>query len=85
MHAALCHARQFPCDPACLTLVFLTVPDEKQLSRLMEKLGWHGRETSFFCEPDLDGALTAFAAGAEAARRLSRLPLALGGGEDNGG
>jgi hypothetical protein len=80
MHAALCYADQFNlCDPSCLTLVFLTVPDEKELSFTMAKLGWYGIEVSFFCEPDLNDELTAFAAGSDAGRRLSKLPLALGG------
>jgi hypothetical protein len=83
MHAALAYADLYgvPCDPACLTLVFLAVRDEEQLSFTMAKLGWHGIELAFFCEPDLNDSLTAIAAGGDAKRRLAKLPLALRGGE----
>lgn len=83
MHAALVYADTYgvPGDPQCLTLVFLTVPDEEQLSFTMTKLGWNGIEMAFFCEPDLNDSLTAIAAGSEAKRRLAKLPLALRGGE----
>lgn len=86
MHAALCYVYDWgwPCHPERLTLVFLSVPDEEQLNLIMAKLGLYDIETVPFHEPDLDNSLTAFAVGEEAEKRLSKLPLALRGGEDNG-
>lgn len=83
MHAALCyqHDHGVPCDPSCLTLVFLSVPDEGQLSFTKAKLSWHGIDVASFYEPDLNDSLTAIAVGSEARRRLAKLPLALRGGE----
>ena|SRR5579859_3741956 len=78
MHAAVCWAveHDVPCDPHTLTLVFLVTRDEEHLSFEMERLGWYGiRGLSYFCEPDLNDELTAFAIGEQAGRRLSHLPL----------
>ena len=84
MHVALCYAAQYDINVAYGTLVFLSVPDAKKLFFWCEKLHWYGYKVTYFCEPDLNNELTAIAVGPEAARRLSRLPLALGGGEQNG-
>lgn len=86
IHAALCYAYDWgwPCHPEHLTLVFLSVPDEKQLTLIKAKLELYDIETVPFHEPDLGNSLTAFAVGDEAEKRLSKLPLALRGGEDNG-
>lgn len=78
MHAAVCWVseHELPCDPHNLTLVFLVAKDERHLDFEMERLGWCGiRGVSYFCEPDLNDELTAFAAGDAAGRRLSHLPL----------
>lgn len=81
MHAALMYAAQYDANVAYGSLVFLSVPGLRELLLLLEKMRYLGDKLAYFCEPDLDGALTAIAAGPEAARRLSRLPLALRGGE----
>jgi len=53
-------------------LVVLQVPDLAALSALAERLEG---DIVRFHEPDLDGALTAIAAGPETWRALSSLPL----------
>lgn len=58
-------------------LVCLCVPDEGALERLRQTLDARGVPSSAFCEPDFADALTALAAGPEAARWVSSLPLAL--------
>lgn len=60
-------------------LVLLAVPDERWLG--LEELRLEDYRTVSFHEPDLNGQLTAICAEPSAGRRLSRLPLALGGGE----
>lgn len=62
-------------------LVMLAVPDEKWLELTAARLD--GYRTAAFAEPDLGGQLTAVAAEPAARRRLSRLPLALRGGEND--
>lgn len=84
MHAALMYAAQYGTDVAYGSVIFLSVAGEKQLAFLAEKLGWHGIKTVCFREPDLGLALTAIAAGPEAAKKLSHLHLALRGGEIDG-
>lgn len=82
MHAAVTCVLESPQMDAESTLVFLSVPDEAALLSLSERLWWARIEFSGFREPDLDGALTAIAtADPRARRKLSRLPLALRGGE----
>lgn len=83
MHAALYYAAQYDTNVAYGSIVFLSVPDQEALFFLTEKLHWNGFKVSYFNEPDLDGALTAIAVGAEAERKLSRLHLALRGGEND--
>ena len=58
-------------------LVVLQVPNEEELTALGATLGSHGIPVAPFHEPDLDGSLTALAAGPEARRYVCRLPLAL--------
>jgi hypothetical protein len=60
-------------------LVLLAAPDERWLA--LTELRLDGYKTVSFHEPDLDGQLTAICAEPAAAPRLSRLPLALGGGD----
>jgi peptidyl-tRNA hydrolase len=61
-------------------LVVLQVPDEAALAALGATLGANGIPVAHFHEPDLNGALTALAAGPEARRYVCRLPLALAAG-----
>lgn len=85
MHAALVYAVKYKLrDPETLTLVFLSVKDEEHLEFLRDKLEWHDILVSSFREPDLDDALTAIAVHPYGERKLSKLPLALRGGEDSG-
>jgi peptidyl-tRNA hydrolase len=58
-------------------LVVLQVPDEQHLVDLGAMLAAHGVPRVAFCEPDLEGAMTALAAGPSARRYVCRLPLAL--------
>lgn len=85
MHAALVYAVNYKLrDPETLTLVFLSVKDEDELVFLREKLEWHDILCAWFREPDMDDELTAIAVSPSGERRLSKLPLALRGGEGNG-
>lgn len=86
IHAALAWASRHDI-PADGTVVFLAVPDEYHLHLLGESLEQDGAEVAWFSEPDLGWALTAIAAHSSDGNahtgygRLSRLPLALRGGE----
>ena len=64
-------------------LVLLAAPDERWLA--LAELRLDGYRTVSFREPDLGGQLTAICAEPAAAPRLSRFPLALGGGERHDG
>lgn len=56
-------------------LVVLQVGDEGALTALLARLQWEKVEHVEFCEPDLDGELTAIAVGPAGQRMLSNLPL----------
>ena len=60
-------------------LVFLSVPDEQSLIKLLKKAQMRGLTYSIFKEPDIDNQVTAIALEpTERARKLcSHLPLAL--------
>lgn len=58
-------------------LVVLGVKNKTELADLATRLQAEGIECALFCEPDLGGEPTAFAAAPAARRQLSRLPLAL--------
>jgi hypothetical protein len=78
------YASKHPEVAGC-TLVMLVVPDEDALDFWASKLEWSGVEVVRFHEPDMDNELTAIAASDPClTRRLSKLPLMLRGGEDNG-
>jgi hypothetical protein len=63
----------------------LVVPDEDALDFWASKLEWSGVEVERFHEPDMGNVLTAIAASDQCLmRRLSKLPLMLRGGEDDG-
>jgi hypothetical protein len=63
----------------------LTVRDMYALELLASKLELFDVDVERFHEPDLDNVLTAIAAsGPIVERKLSKLPLMLRGGEDNG-
>jgi hypothetical protein len=63
----------------------LVVPDEDALDFWALKLEWSGVEVTRFHEPDMGNEFTAFAVCDPClTRRLSKLPLMLRGGEDNG-
>ena len=63
----------------------LVVPDEDILNFCASKLEWSGVEVERFREPDMGNVLTAIAAsGPIVERKLSKLPLMLRGGEENG-
>ena len=65
-------------------LIILSVADEETLDFTAYKLELYADVTRFR-EPDLGDALTAFAVSDPVAeRKLSKLPLALRGGEDSG-
>jgi len=73
-HAALLYAHQHPGDWHDGYLIILSVPDEYRLWNLAQRI-----DCAQFREPDLDGQLTAIAAGPSAGQALRRLPLALSG------
>jgi hypothetical protein len=84
MHAALAFAAEHPwyhADQAAVVL--LAVADEDELEQLYDLSCWTGWDCTEFREPDLHGALTAFAAEGKAASRLARYPLALREGVTN--
>jgi hypothetical protein len=72
-HAALLHAHYHPGWWHDGYLVILAVPDEYRLWLLSQCLDG----VTCFREPDLDGQLTAIAAGPSAGQLLRKLPLAL--------
>jgi hypothetical protein len=83
-HSLIEYASKHPEVAGC-TLVMLVVPDEDALNFWALKLEWSGVEVVRFHEPDLGNQFTAFAASDSClTRRLSKLPLMLRGGEDNG-
>lgn len=87
-HAAIAYCTENPGQiTRNCTLVILAARDEEHLRSLGMQIEFIDPDTpvSWFSEPDLDWELTAIAAaGPVTARRLSRLPLALRGGETNG-
>ncbi len=72
-HVAIEHAAEYEVDD---TVIVLTVPDEVSLCRLALNSVYRGYETTWFEEPDLDGAITAIAIHAAAKSLLKKLPLA---------
>ena len=60
------------------TLVCLSVRDREALEALAREARSWGIEASLFCEPDLDGALTALAIGPRGKRLCRKLRLAFG-------
>lgn len=60
-------------------LITLSVRDEYELNKLIERADRRGIQYTPFREPDLDGSLTAvcFEPSSSTARLMSRLPLAL--------
>lgn len=84
MHAALLYAVKYPqviryWHERDQVLVFLAVPGERWLELAAYRLRTARINCARFHEPDMDGQLTAIAAGPRAARKLSHLPLALRG------
>jgi hypothetical protein len=64
------------------TLVVLAVPNELSLGWLCDDAAAAGLRVARFHEPDLGGSLTAAALDPAGHRLVSRLPLALSGGEE---
>ena len=58
-------------------LVLVAARDELDLSRIRVDVAAAGLRAASFCEPDLDGALTAIAVEPAGWRFLARLPLVL--------
>jgi hypothetical protein len=84
VHSLIEYASKHPEVTGC-TLVMLVVPDEDALNFWASKLEWSGVEVVRFHEPDLNNEFTAFAVcDPSLTCRLSKLPLMLRGGEDNG-
>lgn len=58
-------------------LVVLAISGEAELRALLKRVASEAVPNALFCEPDLDGELTAIAFGGQGARLVSSLPLAL--------
>jgi hypothetical protein len=79
-HAAVEHTARNP-GVAGGVLVMLAVRDESALRLLGSRLELWGVDVTWFREPDLHDALTAFAAaGPVASRKLAKIPLLYGRG-----